>query len=113
MLVKINDKFIHVADEVMLTNDGKPLLPGLEGRHVLQRQLDSWNYMKGYCKPEITIICGHGPVMEGGKLEKDLQNRIEYAKAIMEANGAISYEDATKNCHCDFVGKPWHDHFAR
>jgi len=40
VLVKINDKFLHVADEILLSNDGRPILPSIENRSHIQRQLE-------------------------------------------------------------------------
>jgi len=110
VLVKINEQFLHAADEIMYSNDGKPLLPSIESRGDIKRQLESWNKIKEY--QDFTVIPGHGSEIEGSKLYKDIQNRYAYAKAILEAEGSITYEEATSNCDCTFLHIDWFEHLA-
>ncbi|MCL2593141.1 MAG: MBL fold metallo-hydrolase [Defluviitaleaceae bacterium] len=111
VLVKINGQFIHVADEIMYSHDGQPLLPWIDSRDDIKRQLESWNKIKDYHK--LTIIPAHGPILDGNKLHKDIQNRAAYAEAILMADGKpITYEEATKNCDCTFLSSHWFKHLA-
>jgi len=110
VLVKINEQFIHVADEIMYAHDGQPLLPSIESRSVIPRQLDAWNKLEKY--HNFTIIPGHGAAFDGSKLCHDLKNRQEFAKAILAAVGTLTYEEAVQNCDCTFVQKDWFNHLA-
>ncbi|MCL2840698.1 MAG: MBL fold metallo-hydrolase [Defluviitaleaceae bacterium] len=110
VLVKINEQFLHVADEIMYATNNHPLLPSIEGRNRINVQLESWNKIKDY--NTFTIIPGHGLPLDGNKLRKDIENRTIYAEAILATNNPISFEDATKNCDCTFMHRDWHDHFA-
>jgi len=110
VLVKINGQFIHIADEIMYSNDGQPLLPSIESRQDIKRQLESWNLLKDY--QNFTIILGHGWAFDGKNLHEDLRNRMTYASAILGAVGAITYEEAVKDCNFEFLHKNWFDHLA-
>lgn len=111
VLVKINNQFLHVADEIIYSNEGQPLLPSIESRGDIKRQLESWGNIKDY--HSFTIIPGHGVVLEGSELHKDLKNRSAYAEAILgAANEPITYEEAVKNCDCTYLHSNWFDHLA-
>jgi len=111
MLVKINEKFLYVSDEIVYSNDGQPLLPAIESRGEIKRQLESWNKIREY--HALTIIPTHGAVLEGSMLHRDIQNRSAYANAILMADGALTYEEATINCDCMFLQREWFDDLAR
>jgi len=110
VIIKINEQFLYTADEILYSNDGQPLLPGLEGRGVIKRQLKAWNKIKDY--QALTIIPGHGSAIEGSALLKDIQNRSAYAQSISEADGSITYEEAVRNCDCTFLQIDWFDDLA-
>jgi len=110
VLVKINEQFLYAADEILYSNDWQPLLPALSSRADIKRQLESWSKINDY--QAFTIIPAHGSVLEGNKLHKDIQNRSAYAKAILMADGKITYEEAVSNCDCTFLQTDWFDDLA-
>jgi len=110
VLVKINEQFLHVADEIMYSPDGQPLLPSIECRGDIKRQLESWDRIKDY--QTLDIIPGHGATFEGNTLLQDLQNRSAFARTILKAESAITYEEAVKDCDCTFLHSNWFDHLA-
>jgi len=111
VLVNINGKFLHVADEIIYSVDGQPILPSIESRKNIERQFESWNKIGGY--QAFTIIPGHGAEFDGSKLQADLQNRFAYAEAILAAGELpLTYEDAVRNCNCKFLHNDWFDHLA-
>jgi len=111
VLVNINGQFLHVADEIMYSPDGRPILPSIESRGNIKRQLESWSKIKDY--QDFTIIPGHGAAFDGSKLQADLQNRIAYAEAILAAGELpLTYEEAVRSCDCEFLHSYWFDHLA-
>ena len=105
MLINIDDHFLYVADELMFSPDGVPLLPSLDGNDM-KRHLDSLDRLRKY--EGFIIIPGHGPIFDGDSLSSEIDNRYSYLKALHDSDGVISYEDATKGCTCDFVHSEWH-----
>ncbi|MCL2377415.1 MAG: MBL fold metallo-hydrolase [Defluviitaleaceae bacterium] len=111
VLININGQFLHVADEIILSNDGRPILPSIESRDNIKQQLESWSKIERYYS--FTILPGHGPALEGDALHTDMQNRRAFAEAILAAgNGPITYGEAVKDCNCTFLHSNWFDHLA-
>jgi len=107
MLVKINDEFLHVGDEIMFATDGEPLLPSLaDGTQNAKPYLDSIDKLRPY--GGFTIIPSHGPVFDGETLAYEVGNRYNYLAALHDSGGVISFEDATKKCACTFACPEWH-----
>jgi len=109
MIIKINDAFLHVSDEIMFAIDGEPLLPSLtDGTQDAKPHLDSINRLRGYEK--FTIIPSHGPVFDGETLACEIKNRYSYLAALYDSGGTISFEDTIKNCTCTFAHPEWHQY---
>ncbi|MCL2610709.1 MAG: MBL fold metallo-hydrolase [Defluviitaleaceae bacterium] len=107
MLVKIDNQFLHVVDEVMFSIDGVPMLPSSDGNDM-KRHLDSLDRLRSY-EGFVTLIPSHGPVFDGAKLLSEIENRYSYLKEVHDSDEFISYEDATKECTCTFVHSEWHE----
>jgi len=110
MLIKINELFLYMADEVMLTTDGKLMLPYLcngDKDTKRQRQIKAYARLKDYSR--FSIIPAHGSVFEGDKLNGYLQDIESYLNAVIETNGLITYEDAVKNCAVPLMQSNWHE----
>jgi len=116
LLVKINEEFLFAADDILLTIDGKLMLPWLCGKgsreKLIDKQLAGWNELRNYSS--YRIIPAHGPAFEGEKLAGYLDNLTSYLSAVKDANGKISYEDAIKNCPNPpanqlFAQSSWHE----
>ena len=105
MLIKIDDHFLHIVDELMFSPDGVPLLPSSDG-YDMKRHLDSLDKLKS--NKGFSIIPGHGPVFSSDKLSAEIDNRYNYLQALHDSDGFISYEEATKNCTCTFLYSEWH-----
>ncbi|MCL2168487.1 MAG: MBL fold metallo-hydrolase [Defluviitaleaceae bacterium] len=117
LLVKINDKFLFTADDLIFTIDGRLMLPWLCGMgsrdELIDRQLKGWDKLRGY--EGFTIIPAHGLAFEGSKLAGYLDSLTAYLTAIKNANGEITYDEAVKNCatpplNQSFGESSWHDH---
>ena len=106
LFVKIDNQFLHLADEIMFSAEGKPLLPSIDKGNV-KAHLDSLESLRGY--DTFTLLPSHGPVFDGEKLADEIENRQIYLNALLDSNRLISFEDATKNCTCMFVHNDWHE----
>jgi glyoxylase-like metal-dependent hydrolase (beta-lactamase superfamily II) len=107
ILVKINDEFLYIGDELMFSNEGEPILPCIS-KNETKRQLNNASKLYGY--KNMKIIPAHGILFEGEeKIEKEIKNVIIYLEALMNSNHNISYEESVKNCTCNFLHKNWHD----
>jgi glyoxylase-like metal-dependent hydrolase (beta-lactamase superfamily II) len=107
IITVINDKYVHVGDELMFSNDGIPVLP-LIGRNQIQRHIDSLEKLKEYVK--YIILPSHGKaIMDEKVLSKDINNRLKYLKAVALKVEKISYEEAVRECDEEFLHSEWHD----
>jgi len=76
MLVKIDDHFLHVGDELMSSPDGVPLLPLSDGNDM-KRHLDSLDRLRSY--EGLTIIPGHGSIFDSESLSSEINvNKLSY-----------------------------------
>jgi len=108
VLTKINDKYLHIADELMFSNDGKPILPSADPL-CMERHVDSLNRLKAY--GSYALLPGHGPELSGKeKINHEIDNRIAYFDAILRSNSRITYKEAIRNCDCEFLHGEWHEY---
>lgn len=106
VLTIINDRYIHIGDELMFATDGRPLLPLVE-KAGIRRQLDALQRLKRYA--DYTMIPAHGPVFGGRrKVLREIENRIIYLEAVLNSKGEISFSEAVKGCDCQFLHSEWH-----
>jgi glyoxylase-like metal-dependent hydrolase (beta-lactamase superfamily II) len=102
----INDRYVHVADNLMASNDGVPILPWATFDKVPEhiRSLEKLNEFKVY-----TLLLSHGKSITGESMVvAEIDNRLKYLQAVLEGEGHASYEQAAKNCSCDFLHSEWH-----
>lgn len=106
-IIKINDEYIHVADEIMFSNKGEPILPCITKEDV-RRQWESINKLKDYMK--YTFLFGHGDnIRDKRQIEDVIENTRIYLETILRNNRKISFEEATSECSCTFLHKEWHE----
>ena len=106
-IIKINDEYIHVADELMFSNKGEPILPCITKEDV-RRQWESNNKLKGYIN--YTFIFGHGDnIKDKRQIEDAIENTIRYLEKILSNSNKITFEEATSECSCAFLHKEWHE----
>jgi len=112
ILTIIDDEFIHMADDIMRSVDGRWMLPCLdEGKKQIPCQVKALHNLKEYSTSY--IIPGHGSVFGQEKLTDAVYNLTTYLNAITENDGDISFEEATKNCNCSFACTEWHKDLCR
>ena len=112
VLTNIDGKFLHVADEIMYSPDGRPILPSIVSREDIKVQLESWSKLKDY--QGLTIIPGHGAALTANEAQADLKNRQAYAEAIFAAGDKpLTYADAVRHCDCEFLHSSWFKRLAK
>ena len=108
VMTKIDDKFLHIADELMFSNDGKSILPSADP-HCMDRHVASLSRLRAYASH--VFVPGHGPELSGKeKINREIDNRIAYFDTILKSNNRITYEEAIRNCDCDFLHSEWHEY---
>jgi len=108
ILIKINEQYIHIADELMFSIEGKPLLPSTDP-NCIDRHIKSLYKLKEYSS--YILLPSHGLEISGSqKIENEINNRIAYFDAILSSNKRISYEEAIENCDCQFLHSEWHEY---
>lgn len=105
-IIKINEKYIHVADEIMFSSSGEPLLPSVTKEGV-KRHRDSVNRLKDYL--DYTFIMSHGESSNGKKKIKDIiEDILMYFDKILNSSQKVSFEEATQECKSKFIHTGWH-----
>lgn len=106
VLTKIDDTYLHVADELMFGVDGAPLLPSADGNDF-NRHIASLNRLREYA--DWILIPAHGPLLSGReRIEREIGCRIAYFTAVINSKYKLTYEEAVKDCGCDFLHNEWH-----
>lgn len=107
LLTVINGHYLHVADELMTSNDGVPLLPGVA--HTVQAHYNSLQTLLDYTRYE--LILSHGRAIVGeGAIRRAINARLSYLGAILANPEPITYQAAVKDCGCTFLHPEWHRH---
>ncbi len=111
VLLKIDNTFLYIADEVMFTPEGEPLMPCIK-KDDAKIQLASLGRLKGYLN--YSFIPAHGDnIKSRDDILSAIENTMLYLGQVSEHDGKISYEEATKDCTCEFVHKEWHENVYR
>lgn len=104
----ISDQFIHIGDDIMSSNDGVPLLPSVEFDRISEhiKSLEKLREYKGH-----TLLLAHGnPISGESDVLEAIDNRLKYLRTVFQSRSRISYEEATKECTCNFLHKEWHEY---
>jgi len=102
----INDRYVHVADNLMASNDGTPVLPWAEFEQV-GAHIKSLEMLKEL-KPKVLLL-SHGKRIVGEEaIAAEIEDRLKYLRAVMEGDGEISVEEATAGCSRRFLCERWH-----
>ncbi|MCS1351938.1 MBL fold metallo-hydrolase [Mechercharimyces sp. CAU 1602] len=106
MIIDINGQFVHVADEIMTSNDGSPILPFIT--NTVQSHVKSLEALKHYC--DYTMILGHGILLKGReKILTEINDRLSYLNELLAHDSKISVEVATAKCSCTFLHLELHE----
>ena len=106
LLVKINERYLFVADELMYAPNGDPILPIVSKNDIINHYVSVHNLTK---YKDYILIPGHGEAIEDKRrIVRDSKNVCHYLCEILSHDDEISVEQATKNCNCSFIHKDWH-----
>ncbi|MBP1754993.1 MAG: hypothetical protein H6Q59_1391 [Firmicutes bacterium] len=107
LLIKINEKYLYIADELMYATTGEPLLPRVTKHSIINYYVSVHNLAK---LSNYIFLPGHGDVIfEQHKIIADTKNVCYYLCEILSHDEEITVEQATKNCKCTFLHTGWHE----
>jgi glyoxylase-like metal-dependent hydrolase (beta-lactamase superfamily II) len=107
MLININDEFLYVADEMMFSASGTPILPCITRNDIINSYVSVHNLRK---YSHLAMIPGHGRLISDKEcIESMIKNICLYFCEILSHDDRLSYEQATKWCTCDFLHKEYHE----
>jgi glyoxylase-like metal-dependent hydrolase (beta-lactamase superfamily II) len=107
ILIKINNQYLHIADELTFTNTGESILPRITKNDVINSYISVHN-LKRYSN--YTLIPGHGNAINNPDLVDDkVRNVCHYLCEILSHDDYITFEEATQKCTCTFYHDGWHD----
>ena len=101
----IDDTFVHVADNVMTSNDGHDILPWAEF-DAISDHISSLETLREFIGRTFLLSHGCKLIDERTQLEA-IDNRIRYFRNVMEGAGDFSYEQATRGCTCKYLHQEW------
>ncbi len=107
LLVKIDEQFLYVADELVYAVGQEPVLPNLTKDDIINHYVSVHNLSKlsNYC-----FIPGHGAaVREQADIIRDIKNICHYLCEVLSNDEEIPVEQATRSCTCVFVHTEWHE----
>ena len=101
----INGKFVHVADNVMTSNDGHDILPWAAFEDVPDH-IASLERLRSSL--DRTFLLSHGLELDDRAVkEAAIANRVRYFRNVLKSNGRAPYEEATVGCRCEFLHQEW------
>ncbi len=106
VITSIDDEYLHVADELMYSVDGRLLVPGLDGINYIDRNLTSLEKLK--LLNFKYVLFGHGEIKEFSEFKSDLEDYLRYYKNIYSRR-KVTIDEALKGCRKQFAHKEWHE----
>ena len=111
LLTMIDDTYLHIADEMLFSDTGEPILPCPE-RYCIGRHVESLNRLKAY--DQYILLPAHGlPLSGAARIRREIDNRAAYLRAVLCFDGEISYEEAIRKCDCSFLHSEWHKYVRK
>ena len=107
LLIKINETYLYIADELMYATNGDPILPSVTKNNIINHYVSVHNLTK-YNK--YIFIPGHGePIWDKHRIINDTKNVCRYLCEVLSHDDEISVDEAIKDCTCNFLHKDWHE----
>ncbi len=107
LLIKINEKYLYIADELMYATSGELLLPRVTKHNIINCYVSVHNLAK---LSSYIFLPGHGDaICEQHKIIADTKNVCHYLCEILSHDEEITIEQATINCKCTFLHTDWHE----
>lgn len=106
LFIKINEIFLHIADELMYAPTGEPILPSVTKSDIINHYVSVHNLTK---YNQYIFIPGHGEaVSDLRQIIRDTKNVCHYLCEILSHDEEITVDQATKECSCNFLHTDWH-----
>jgi glyoxylase-like metal-dependent hydrolase (beta-lactamase superfamily II) len=104
----IDETWLHVGDDIMLSNEGDPLLASVEGDR-LSDHIDSLERLRSF--DSRTFLPAHGiPIRGAAAIGSAIDERLAYLRTVQAAWPArISVQQATAQCSRAFLHTNWHN----
>ncbi len=107
LFVKLDEKYLYIADELMYGVNGAPLLPSVTKNDIINHYVSVHNLTK---LSNYIFIPGHGNIIaEPTKIISDVKNVCRYLCEILSHDEQITVEQATKDCTCTYLHTEWHE----
>lgn len=107
LLIKINEQFLYIADELIYAPDGQQVLPRVTKNNIINHYVSAHNLAK-YSK--YVFIPGHGEAIRDlHQIITDTKNVCHYLCEILSHDDEITVDEAMKNCTCHFIHTDWHE----
>lgn len=101
----IDEGFVHVADNVMTSNDGQDILPWAPFDEI-SAHIQSLELLRAQ-RSKIFLL-SHGVVLGDEEARcAAIDNRVRYFQNVLEGGGSFDYERTTRGCTCDFLHQEW------
>ncbi|MBU1048539.1 MBL fold metallo-hydrolase [Candidatus Bipolaricaulota bacterium] len=101
----IDNSFVHVADNVMTSNEGQDILPWAEFAEIADH-IASLELLRTLANR--TFLLSHGRTLDNKNTRLEaIDNRIRYFQNVLDGDGAYPYEQATRGCTCEFLHQEW------
>jgi hypothetical protein len=89
----------------MTSNAGQDILPWA-AYDLIQDHIESLEALRAF--KSRTLLLSHGVALKDKRaIDKAIDNRVTYFRAVLAGQGQISYEEAVEGCTCDFLHKEW------
>jgi glyoxylase-like metal-dependent hydrolase (beta-lactamase superfamily II) len=107
LLIKINERYLYIADEMMYAATGELLLPRVKKNDTINHYVSVHSLMK---QSQYIFIPGHGEaIYDQQRIVSDAKNVCHYLCEILSHDEEITVEQATHECTCKFVHTEWHE----
>ena len=107
LFIKINEKYLYIADELMYSPNGEMILPSVTKKDIINHYVSVHNLPK---YNQYIFIPGHGELIdEAHQIARDTKNACQYLCEILSHDEEITVDQATKNCTCNFLHKDRHE----
>lgn len=105
MYTLIDEAYVHVADNVMTSNEGQDILPWASWE-LIDAHIDSLQALRELSSR--TFLLSHGiEIRDAVQAEAAIDNRITYFQNVLAGDGRLEFEDVVRGCSCDFLHKEW------
>jgi glyoxylase-like metal-dependent hydrolase (beta-lactamase superfamily II) len=106
LLIKIDEQYLYIADELMYAPDGEPILPSVTKNDIINHYVSVHNLAK---YNNYIFIPGHGePIRDPHQIVRDTKNVCHYLCEVLSNDDEITVDQATKDCTCHFLHTDWH-----